>query len=220
MAAEDGIEGIDSKGIKGWLGNELLLLRTRILRGRLLSRALEAHSRFTRQLGDDSFDPIELQTWHHNFRVHELEVIPTATLKDKPLLERQSTVTDFLRKNDIKQQLLDAAMKSVSSQGPHERGPSTGILSSMLLDKVHFTTNLQIKAREKAVVESKQILTTNKQISKERGESLHLMKLAETLKAIFATNNVVSMLFANVVAKLQDTDRGVFMSAGINVGNR
>jgi hypothetical protein len=136
MAVRAGLEGAEQPCMKGIMGTELLRQRAKTLRGRLLTRALEAHSLYTRSFGDDSFDPVELQTWHHNFPVHTLDVEPNVALKPKPELEPQSTVSDFLRDNDIKQQLLDAAMKSAPAHASKESGSSSGILSAGLLSKV------------------------------------------------------------------------------------
>ena len=132
----------------------LLDKRTEILKARLIQITAEHHKKFLETIGEKSYDPFKYKTWHHQFKVHALELdMAEKRLKEKPTMRRCQGVGEFLKQNNVKDQLIKAALEEVAKATEAEKISGTsqettsdtessclkGLLSDDLIRKVCFT---------------------------------------------------------------------------------
>ncbi len=199
-----------TRGMTGTMDLHTIETRATLLKARLLAKTMEKHRRFMEEIGEPEFDPVKCQTWHHLFPVHEIQVEITRKLNPKPETKHCMGVAEFLQKNDVKDRLVRAALEEAAKAQAQENGETraqTGVFSEGLMNK--------IRAKERAVQENKRLLCQSEKKSKRKGAGLRLVEVAETIRAIFSTQQTGKAMQRNVIEeKLRDEERGKFYSPG------
>jgi hypothetical protein len=96
----------------------------------------DEHQKFLQSINESDFDPHYHKTWHHQFKVHDVDIVQPVPLPEKPTVKKYQSVSDFLKQHNVKDTLVRAALqaaaevptKSQSSLNYHTRGnENTGV---------------------------------------------------------------------------------------------
>jgi len=193
---------------------EVIRQRVKILKERLMNYVLKKHEEFIKGNYYGSYDPKEKREWHALFKLHKISLDTTITLKEMPSPQKKETVNDYLQKNDIKKRSTKIIEEKLSQ--PLTDGLSLNEDSSTESTMSYLSQELiqKIKIKEKVIQDcgkdvDEKIILTEQNTRKEK-----LGKLAETLKTIFATQKSSLAPLEDIIGKLKDTDRGVYVSKG------
>ena len=119
-------ESKDGKGPAGPLC-QVMAQRSDILHERLITLTGEEHTKYLETIGEKDFDPYEHNTWHHLFKLHELDIANPIPLPERPSVTKCQSVSEFLKQHNVKDQLVREALESAmdSSKTSTERVSTT-----------------------------------------------------------------------------------------------
>ena len=141
----------------------------------------------------------------------------TIKLKPIPIIQKKETVNEYVQKNDIRKN-CDKMANDVLSQGDlqkysqdneAESDNSAPYLSQELIQK--------IKIKQRVLEDCKDKILSKMKANELKNKEDQLWKTAETIKTIFSTQKSSIAPLEDIVAKLEDTERGVYISKG-NIG--
>lgn len=198
------------EGMSAPMDTSLMERRADVLRLRVIEITSRRHREFLKSISEEAYDPFKHKTWHHLFKVHDVDV-EGRRLRDKPEMRRSLGVGEFIKRNSIKDQLVKAALEEVakdtSKEDPDSLTDSSlkGVLSDLLIKK--------IKAKESAIRKTQKLLDESEMESKGRTEQARLLNRCNAIMAIFITSGWKAMLMDELVKRLQDDERGNFCGA-------
>lgn len=117
---------------KFFLNQEDISARQTILKGAIVEHTAQIHKQFlqgleqTEMIDDIFYDPIKIQMWHHKFDPHSnpmITDIPQGSLSAQPqylVTHRSTSVKDFLKTSNMKQTLIQDALRQVSENKKEE----------------------------------------------------------------------------------------------------
>lgn len=148
------------KGLNGPMDVKILDKRAEILKTRLINLTAKKHEIFLSEINEISYDPFKYKTWHHLFKVHDLDIKDTMKLKEKPTIRKSIGVGEFLKMNNVKDKLVREALEEAakiseknmkkdgsdnlsetdgsSNNSQNETSILKGILNEDLIRKVYF----------------------------------------------------------------------------------
>lgn len=205
--------------------NFVLNKRKKIIRARLMQYTKVIHSQFLKNINKADFDFIKNRGWHPDFNPEGGLGIPAKKLEDVPKLRKLETVGEFMKnnniKNNIQKRVNDAA--SHSSVGGLPSTFSTSASSIMLhsakrspakiINEAKISPNLYKRIETKSKMyeyEKRNMLDNSQRDSVKRKQEL-MLKIAQAVKSVFSLQGKVNTLFLNNVLKhLNDSQRGKF----------
>eukprot|EP01022_Parablepharisma_sp_SALTPOND_P029543 TRINITY_DN738_c0_g1_i7.p7 TRINITY_DN738_c0_g1~~TRINITY_DN738_c0_g1_i7.p7 ORF type:complete len:222 (+),score=32.69 TRINITY_DN738_c0_g1_i7:4567-5232(+) len=201
------------KGAPVIMKQHVLDKRAGIIKERLMKLTFKKHYEHLVELNQTDYDPIEKHSWHATFKMDNIELNESIQLKPKPLIQGAETVREYIKKNDIQKIKVQAALDSLSKENSESpvKDSAPSYLSQKLLRK--------IKIKEKVLTECKKEIADKVESTEQKNKQFQLSHLVETLKSIFTTQRGPTAPLENVVDKLRDTERGLFISRGTFCGD-
>jgi len=185
--------------------------RSEILYERIFSITLAEYNEYCTIHKVENYDIYEKGNWHPLFNPHVLELKESINLKPKPNDQESESVSEFIKKNDLKKIYVQAALESVKitkTQSPKPKSFSQPAQKTYLDQKIMQ----KIQAKEKALTECKKEIEERVETTEQKSKEFRLTKLAETLKTIFSTQKASMSPLESVIEKLRDNERGQFFT--------
>ena len=142
---KDALKERIEKGSGTAMDTKTMDLRAKIVKDRLLDITAGKHTEFLRTIGESEYDPFKYKTWHHLFKVHELDIEKRGRVKEKPVARRTQGIAEFLKESNVKDKMVKEALETVcADMGKEEERKkedgsaptSSSMLSESLLKKV------------------------------------------------------------------------------------
>lgn len=207
--------------------NFTLNKRKKLVRARLMQYIESIHFQFLKSINQVSYDFLKNRAWHPDFLSEKGANIPTKKLEDMPKSKRSETISEFLKSNNIKNNLTKKNGDTLShsaSAGAIVSNHSTSASSIMLhsnkrspakiINSDKFSPNFfkRIETKEKMIeIEKANIKYQTAKESTQRKIEL-MLKIASAVKNVFYTSGgkVNTLFLRNVLKILNDTQRGNF----------
>jgi len=189
------------KGMNVPMDTNLMEMRASIVRLRIINITNEHHKEFLRFINEESYNPFKHKTWHHQFKVHDVD-IQGKKLKGKPEMRRSLGVSEFIKKNDIKDQLVRAALEEVAKSNEQLNQSADSSLKGVLSDSLI----MKIQAKENAIRRSHKLLDKSAAENKARLDQSRLLNRCSAIMTIFITNGGKAMLMEELIKRLQNEE--------------
>lgn len=198
----------------GTMKFEVMRRRAELVKERLLNFVLERHSEFLAENCYGEYDPKQKRAWHALFRLNAISLNGEIELKPMPSLQRKETVNDFIQKNDIRKKSNRIAQEKFGKPLPEDISPFEDSSTDSTMPYLSQELIQKIKIKEKVLHDCEKDVEDKITLTVQSTKEDRLRKLAETLRTIFATQRTSIAPLEDIVAKLKDTDRGVYVSRG------
>jgi glutamyl/glutaminyl-tRNA synthetase len=199
-----------------------------IMRTRLILYIENLHKNFLNQQGCRNADYNAVKGWHPNFDIENIMDLQKKTIKNMPRTKKGETISEFLKKKNIKNTLLKRTSEVYSSglkadinqasqstghssfayPSPEKRSPAkinSGIISPSFYKR--------IEAKERIYKEEKKKLENESKRGEGKRKTELMLKIAQAVKSVFSVKGKVNTLFLNHVLKyLNGADAGNYYS--------
>eukprot|EP00826_Nyctotherus_ovalis_P041276 TRINITY_DN4133_c0_g1_i4.p1 TRINITY_DN4133_c0_g1~~TRINITY_DN4133_c0_g1_i4.p1 ORF type:complete len:265 (+),score=80.50 TRINITY_DN4133_c0_g1_i4:1148-1942(+) len=193
---------------------EVMRQRAELVKERLLNFVLERHGEFLAENCYGEYDPKEKRAWHALFKLNAVSLNEEVELKPIPSLQRKETVNDFIQKNDIRKKSNRIAQEKFGKPLPEDINSFEDSSTDSTMPYLSQELIQKIKIKEKVLHDCEKDVQDKITLTVQSTKDDRLRKLAETLRTIFATQKTSIAPLEDIIGKLKDTDRGVYVSRG------
>jgi hypothetical protein len=198
----------------GVMNFEIIRQRVEILKQRLVNYVMKKHEEFMKANYYGDYDPKEKREWHALFKLHTISLDGAITLKPMPSLQKKETVNDYLQKNDIRKKSSKIIQEKLSQSLNDDLNFNEDSSTESTMPYLSQELIQKIKIKEKVMQDCSKDVDEKITLTEQNSKKEKLGKLAEILRTIFATQKSSLAPFEDIVGKLKDTDRGVYVSKG------